>query len=240
VQPITLAYHGFGRTSREADPHHLLVLEDQFRAQLALLGRRNLRAVDLDGFLEAARSGSDRRAYLITMDDGYVSVLEIAAPILARSGHPALLFVSPELLGRDTTPQRILSVDELRQLIELGFEIGSHGLDHRPLIGLSDEELRRQCEESRQPLSNLLGTPPRAFSYPHGAFDERATRAVAAAGYEIAFAVERSAGRFAVPRLGVYGRDSIWIFRAKLLLERHRLGGLRRAAGKLRGEGHAS
>jgi peptidoglycan/xylan/chitin deacetylase (PgdA/CDA1 family) len=233
-QRLCLVYHGFCRDLPEDDPHHLFVLEAEFERQLALLDRRNFQAVDLDGFLVARANGATRRPYLLTFDDGYASVLRIAAPILARRGQPSVLFVSPALVGGDTKPERILSADELRELQRSGFEIGAHGFDHRSLTGLSDAELRRQCGDAREQLGDLLGEWPRAFSYPYGAFDASACRAVEAAGYEVAFAVDRSAGIFALPRLGVYGRDNISVFRVKLLFEQPGIRRLRNAAARLR------
>ena len=234
MEPICLVYHGFCRARPERDPNHLLVLETEFERQLTLLDRRRFQPVDLDGFLAARQNGGARRPYLLTLDDGYVSVLDIADPILARRRQPALLFVSPALLGEETSPERIVSADELRELHRSGFEIGAHGLDHRRLTELSEEELRRQCSEAREHLADLLGRLPRAFSYPHGAFDTNACRAVAAAGYEVGFAVDRSAGVFALPRVGVYRRDSVAVFRVKLLFAHRRLRRLRQGAGLLR------
>jgi peptidoglycan/xylan/chitin deacetylase (PgdA/CDA1 family) len=237
MEPTCLVYHGFCRARPEGDPNKLLVLETEFERQLALLDQRRFEPVDLDGFLAARQNGSARRPYLLTLDDGYVSVLEIAKPILARRRQPALLFVSPALLGKETSPERIVSADELRELHRSGFEIGAHGLDHRRLTELSEEELRRQCSEAREHLADLLGRLPRAFSYPHGAFDTRARRAVAAAGYEVGFAVDRSAGVFALSRVGVYRGDSLAIFRVKLLFAHRGFPRLRQGARLLRRPG---
>ena len=237
MEPVCLVYHGLCRARPAADPNHLLVLETEFERQLALLDRRKFQPVDLDGFLTAMGDGGARRRYLLTFDDGYLSVLEIAAPILVRRSQPALVFVSPALLGVETMPERILSADELRELERSGCEIGAHGFDHRRLVELTDDELRRQCREAREHLADVLGTPPRAFSYPHGAFDARACRAVEAAGYEVGFAVNRSGGMFALPRVGVYGRDGIPVFRAKLLFAHRRFRRLRQGAALLRRPG---
>ncbi len=234
MRPISLAYRSFRRGPAKDDPHHLSVLEDRFRSQLAILAHRNLRLVDLDEYLVALDNAGATRCCLLTIDDGYASVLEIAAPILVERKHPAVLFVSPALLGADTTPERIVSPDELLELTRLGFEIGAHGFDHRELTGLSDEELRRQCADAREHLADVLGRRPRAFSYPHGTFDTRACRAVAAAGYEVAFAVNRSGGRYALPRVGVYSRDGETEFRAKVLLGQWGLQRLGRVAAPLR------
>lgn len=61
-----------------------------FEAHVARLAR-DYEVVDLDQVL----SGNlPRKALLITFDDGYRSVLDVAAPILARHGLPSVFFVS--------------------------------------------------------------------------------------------------------------------------------------------------
>jgi peptidoglycan/xylan/chitin deacetylase (PgdA/CDA1 family) len=45
-----------------------------------------------------------RRALLITFDDGYRSVVDLALPILRRLGLPSVFFVSGDCLERDTLP----------------------------------------------------------------------------------------------------------------------------------------
>src|SRR5699024_2185059 len=62
----------------------------------------------------------------ITFDDGNASDLAICAPILAREGLGARIFV---LAGRIGTPGS-LSAADLGRLQEMGFEIGTHGHDH--------------------------------------------------------------------------------------------------------------
>jgi hypothetical protein len=56
----------------------------------------------------------------------------------------------------------------------------------------------------------------RAFAYPFGTHDLAARTAVAAAGYDVAFAVAREHGRFAVDRVFVQSTDSLAAFRFKL------------------------
>jgi peptidoglycan/xylan/chitin deacetylase (PgdA/CDA1 family) len=52
--------------------------------------------------LETVLSGElPRRALLITFDDGYRSIAEVALPILRRLGLPSVFFVTGECLERD-------------------------------------------------------------------------------------------------------------------------------------------
>ena len=73
---------------------------DVFEAHMRKLAR-DYEAVSLDAVLSG---GLPRRALLITFDDGYRSVAEVALPILRRLGLPSLFFVTGECLERDSLP----------------------------------------------------------------------------------------------------------------------------------------
>lgn len=62
----------------------------------------------------AGRRPVPRDVAVLTFDDGYRDILEVAAPILARRGLPATMFVSTEVLDRE----RPLSHDRLFGLVK--------------------------------------------------------------------------------------------------------------------------
>ena len=62
---------------------------------------RDYEVVSLD---EVLSGKLPRRALLITFDDGYRSVAEVALPILRRLGLPSVFFVTGECLERDSLP----------------------------------------------------------------------------------------------------------------------------------------
>jgi hypothetical protein len=62
----------------------------------------------------------------------------------------------------------------------------------------------------------VTGVDARSFAYPFGTHDAAARRAVADAGFEVAFAVAREAGRFGVDRVYVRRGDPLPVFRFKL------------------------
>jgi peptidoglycan/xylan/chitin deacetylase (PgdA/CDA1 family) len=246
-RPVVLMYHGFATARRVEDRENLLVSADALRAQLELLRSRRFAALDLDDFLRALDGRAQPgRSFLLTVDDGYRSFAELAAPLLAAARVPSLLFVPPALLG-DTSSwvagiedEPLLAPDELRDLTKLGVEIGVHGLDHRSLVGLSDAELTRQTRDARRLVADLTGTLPRAFAFPFGACDGRARLAVASAGFEVAFSVFDDAGRFAISRVDVNASDNLQSFRLKLVpgyrrwwRASNRLGPVRRTTGRL-------
>jgi peptidoglycan/xylan/chitin deacetylase (PgdA/CDA1 family) len=75
---------------------------------------------------------------------------------------------------------------EAREMQANGIEIGSHTLTHPILTNVSDERLRRELQESRSRLEEVLKRPIEQFCYPNGDHDERVRSEVARAGYRIA------------------------------------------------------
>ena len=77
---------------------------------------------------------------------------------------------------------------ELRDLTRRGMTVGSHGVSHRRLAGLSAGELRRELEDSRRTLERRLEREVRFLAYPYGRpadVDRTVVRAAGRAGYEI-------------------------------------------------------
>jgi peptidoglycan/xylan/chitin deacetylase (PgdA/CDA1 family) len=215
-------YHGFTPgPPRSDDPHHLFVPVADLVAQLALLRRHGWCPLDVDAYLASGRS--TRRSFLLTVDDGLVSVAELALPVLRDAAVPMVLFVPSHLVGGTATwlpepaGEPLLDAAALRALVDEGVEIGVHGADHTALVGLDDEALHHQVVASRDALADLVGMRPRTFAYPFGAFDERSRAAVQRAGYAVAFSVFTDAGRHAVSRVDVNATDTARSLTVKLL-----------------------
>lgn len=220
-QPCILMYHGFGTRTDSDDPWRLFVPVADFDRQLGYLQARGANFLNLDRYLAGMRTGRwPERSVLVTIDDGYVSVLGEAAPVLARRGVPAVLFALGASGGTsgwmtEMPDEPLLDPGGLRELGAYGVEVGVHGWDHRLLAGLSADELHRQVVQARSRLADMVGYLPRAFAYPCGQHDAAARDAVRAAGYPVAFAVHDGQGCHAVPRTDVNATDTELTFRLK-------------------------
>lgn len=118
------------------------------------------------------------RAVAITFDDGLRSVATDAAPLLVERGLPATVFCVSGRLGSDSSwpsapagapSAPLLSAAELAELADAGFEIGSHGMHHAPLVGGSEWLLRKEIADSRLVLEQAVGVQVTSFAYPYGA-----------------------------------------------------------------------
>jgi peptidoglycan/xylan/chitin deacetylase (PgdA/CDA1 family) len=212
-RPLVLMYHGVGSRPPAANPHNLFVSVTAMRAQLGWLLNRGWRPLRLADYLADDRHRSSRR-FLVTFDDGYRSVHDLALPLLAELGVPATVFLCAGLLGRasrwmpDLPNEPLVTREQALALRAAGLDIGLHGMDHTILAGLPDAELYRQTVGAADLLGAELGEWPRAFAYPCGVHDGRARAAVAAAGMRVGFATHRGTGPFAVPRVDVNATDT--------------------------------
>lgn len=72
-----------------------------------------------------------------------------------------------------------------------GFAFGGHGADHRVLTQVTPAVVACEAETSKKVLDGRLARPVYAFAYPNGAFNGEVARTIKAAGYRIAFTIDR-------------------------------------------------
>src|SRR3954471_7172261 len=189
---LVLCYHAVS----PGWPAALSVTPERFEAQLALLVRRGYAGATLE---QAITDPPGPRTVAITFDDAYRSVLELALPVMRRLGLPGSLYVPTDWPGRGgpmswpgidqwvggphDSELRCLSWDEIGEIAQEGWEVGSHTCSHPRLTRTGDEQLASELERSRAALEDALGRPCRSVAYPYGDVDARVIAAAADAGY---------------------------------------------------------
>lgn len=223
AQVSVLGYHDF-ITGKSNDQMKINI--DHFRAQMQTLKDARLPVISMKDFLAWRRGEKDipDPSVLITIDDGWNSVYHLALPVLKEFGYPFTVFLyknyvkGPGLKGGG----RAMTVEEIKELIEAGGEVGSHSVSHpfpsefkrilRQSEEASDNFIRMQMKDSKQFLEDLLGIPVTTYAYPGGYLTQRAQEIGLEAGYEALFTV--NPGRVtwdtpatALPRFIVLGND---------------------------------
>ena len=224
---LVLCYHALSRTW----PATLSTTPERFSEQVRLLVDRGYRATTFERAVVAPEAS---RTLAITFDDAYRSVFELAFPVLRELGVPATVFVPTAFAGSDApmswpgidqwlggdheSELRCMSWEQLGELTEAGWEIGSHTHTHPRLPELPDDALAAELARSREICAERLGRPCRSLAYPYGAHDERVLAAASAAGYSAAGtlpAAFHAPERLRWPRVGVYHADDRLRFRLK-------------------------
>lgn len=225
---IVLCYHALSPTWTA----NLSTTPERFERQIALLVRRGYRGAT---FTQAVSSPPPSRIAVITFDDAYRSVIELARPILDRYGLPATVFAPTDSIGSER-PMRWPGIDqwlggpheheltpmswkELQTLAHAGWEIGSHTGSHPHLTQIDDDALADELVRSKAACEQHLAKPCTSLAYPYGEVDARVIAATAQAGYSAAATLPRSLrsrGVMEWPRIGIYRVDSDLRFRLKL------------------------
>jgi peptidoglycan/xylan/chitin deacetylase (PgdA/CDA1 family) len=220
---LVLCYHAIS----EHWPADFAVTPAALERQLQHVVDRGYRGVT---FTAAVTSPDPGRVVAVTFDDAFRSVLELAVPILDRLGLPATMFAPTAYVGTEqpmawpgidewldspySSELLPLSWEELRELSDAGWEIGSHSHTHPRLTQLDDAELGRELRDSKQECERQLARPCTSIAYPFGDVEERVVSAAARNGYRVGAALEvRSVQPLAWPRLSVTREDSIARFR---------------------------
>ena len=196
-----LGWHRLGET-----PDGLTTRVQDFCSQLECLQAARANVMPMQDALRLLSADRlPKRAVVLTFDDGYRSVGELAWPLLERRGMPATLYVVPGFLdGRRRFPwdlnatsadAELLTAAEVAGLCRAGLDIGSHTMGHRWLPDASDPELVQDLLDSRAFLEELLGRPVRGLAYPTGGWDQRVRQAARATGHDYAVTVDRGINR---------------------------------------------
>lgn len=190
-----LMYHHF----EEVGEGHTIVSEDRFREQMTALKEAGYETVTLRQLCDyvSGRAKLPEKPILITMDDGYSSNLEIAAPILEELGMCATVFVigineGEEVYVHSGEPFWDLrfSYEEAKPWVEKGVidvqchtfdmhQLESYGYSGRdgvlPLHNESQEgheaALRQDFEVFRQ-RREIIPTELLGIAYPFGYYTE--------------------------------------------------------------------
>jgi peptidoglycan/xylan/chitin deacetylase (PgdA/CDA1 family) len=171
---LALCYHGIleAGTSIDIPFANLHVAADTFDAQCRMIAE-SCHPIDLATLCDAQVSGRalPDRPVLVTFDDGYRSVFELARPILQRYKIPAAVFVCSDPVQH----QRLFWFDAVARAIgNEAFEL---------LRGRTHEECRKAAEEHDTPASVAPRIAPMTEVQVHQLADEGFTIGVHTASH---------------------------------------------------------
>ena len=158
------------------------------------------------------------RPMAITFDDGYRDTIA-AASMLAGCEIASTTYITTGFLDR----AGMLTTADVGELSSCGplIEVGAHGISHRRMDELADDELRAEASGSRSVLEEIAQARTLSFAYPHGSHDRRSVAAVRDAGYTSAVAVKNALSHsgddvFALARVTIEAHTSTATVRAAL------------------------
>lgn len=132
---------------------------------------------------------------VVTFDDGYRNNLELGLPVLERLGVRATVFVVTDDVGKrdliwseagETNPADLLDWQDLKQLRQVGWEIGSHCSQHVHLARRPRDEQRLLLQKSLGDLRSHFGDGSYSLAYPFGSYNQDTIEIVRELGFTVA------------------------------------------------------
>ena len=143
---VVFMYHRFGEDRYPSTS----IRVDQFRQQMEYLRDGGFSVIPL-AELMAYLSGNQAlppKAVVITVDDAYRSIYEVAYPLLSEYGFPFTVFVSTDPL--DSQLPDYLSWDQIREMAGNGVTFANHGAGHIHMV-------KRKPDESETSWQHRIG-----------------------------------------------------------------------------------
>jgi peptidoglycan/xylan/chitin deacetylase (PgdA/CDA1 family) len=210
-RPTVLCYHGVSDTWEDALAVTPAALEHQIRTML----RRGYVPIPASDVVSTRAKG-----FHVTFDDAFANIRGALERLVSFGVSPSVYACTGYADdGRPLDSERLSSTggahhrrtmtwDELREVVAMGVEVGSHTVSHPRLTELSDAELRTELRASKGKLEDELQRPCAFLVYPYGDQDARVRAAAREAGYSAAFADYQPFDVFAIPRVGLYRHDT--------------------------------
>ncbi len=219
LRPVPiLMYHVLSPPPAGAPYPELYVPPADFAGQVAWLAAHGYRAVTLQHVFDAWRGAGTLPAkpVVLTFDDGYLSDVRTALPILKARHWPGVL----NLEVANLKPVWGIRPPGVRKLLAAGWELDAHTLTHPDLTTVAAARLREEVTGSRAAIRKLFHVPVNFFCYPAGRYDGAVIAAVQQAGYLGAtttnYGLARANDLYTLARVRVSGSDGVKGFAAKL------------------------
>lgn len=221
---VILGYHGVATTSHRDDLFLLQVPPYRFRTQLEMMLEAGFRFQTVAELARGARGGAPPPGIAaISFDDALCNVWRNALPILSDLGIAATIYVPTGWIGGHSPwigpagDGGILTGPELRELADIGWELGAHTVTHADLSQLDYAACLREIEGSCEALRQLCGVSVETLAYPYGRYGPTAVRAARDAG--LLAAVTTGSGswkRFELTRAMIGAADPFPVILLKL------------------------
>lgn len=131
----------------------------------------------------------DGRRYDIGAHDDKVSVFKTIATQCQRDERVDVERIPS--CPKTSLKRRFLTVDNIREMLEAGWDVGWHGRSHRDYSLLSSVEVSRVLEEERRLFCDRFGVDVRTGAFPFGAIPEMERADIARTGFDVIFSTEQ-------------------------------------------------
>lgn len=178
-----IMYHRFGEDQYSSTN----IRVDQFKEHIQELQNGQYTVLPLNEIVDRLERGESLpdRTVALTVDDAYLSVYEVAWPMLKEANLPFTVFVAVESVDKQYAGY--MSWDQIRELRDAGVHIGHHTYSHAHLPLMSPEEIEADINLASERYQAELGFVPAIFAYPYGEYGNDVKTVIRNIGFKAAF-----------------------------------------------------
>lgn len=157
------------------------VTPEKFEEQMKLLHDWGYSSITTTMLIDAIIKGIELppRPFLFTVDDGNIDNYTNLFPIMQKYGFTGILYIVGNYIGAE----HYMNDEQILEMYNAGWEVGSHSMNHFDLTKLDGEQLRFEIVGSKETLETRLGVPILTFAYPFGLHNEASHDYIKFAGY---------------------------------------------------------
>jgi peptidoglycan/xylan/chitin deacetylase (PgdA/CDA1 family) len=188
LEPRTIPVFCYHKMSAESTSTYAVETAD-FTEQLTAMSEAGFETVtptQIADYLDGKGELPDKPV-CITFDDGPMSVLTVSKPLMDKHGYVGAAF----LIAGSVGARGNLDWDDVAELEEAGWEIGSHTVSHIHPTRVSADKCAEEFENSRETIREHIEGDCVAIAYPYGLYDDETLQITRDAGYRIGFTIDR-------------------------------------------------
>ncbi|MBC7915678.1 MAG: polysaccharide deacetylase family protein [Pyrinomonadaceae bacterium] len=229
-----LLYHAVVDKEINSNIHPVNITLIAFENQMKWLHDNGYKAISITEMLHSSDHGNLQKKLVITFDDGYLSLLNLATPILEKFNFTATVFLttaavegkSYSLLGNNVTncpeDDRPLTWEELKKMKDAGWDIQAHGSKHFKHNELTKKELFEEINSCKTAIVANLNYTPTYYAFPYGSYNTLCLKMLKKLNFKAGFSTHAGlanskSDNLRFPRVEIFLHDSMEIFTNKVL-----------------------
>ncbi|AZI25169.1 polysaccharide deacetylase family protein [Pedobacter sp. G11] len=187
-------------------PHSSLekwcISHEKFLELLNCIEQKGLQTTTFQEIVERKLNRSDlANKVIISFDDCPATLFDFAIPELIKRGMKAVFYMPTEHIDGVNTwdikeygmiSVELMNVTQLKKLVALGMEVGSHGEKHIKLDTVTYNVAYADIVNSKYTLEKLLEHPTYSFAYPYGKVPMQHEQMLKKAGYKFGLSIYTS------------------------------------------------
>ncbi|MEZ4812670.1 MAG: polysaccharide deacetylase family protein [Caldisericia bacterium] len=169
---LILEYHCVSNAPEGSKHPGMYIKPETFDKQMMILKNMGMKGISFVESIDELGTGNfDMSHVVLTFDDGHDDNLQVSYDLKSIDFN-ATFFVITGKVGKHYPNQSLfyLGWEDLRKISDLGFEIGSHTVNHIDLSAASPSRADYEISQSIKDVEDNIGKEVRTFSIPKGAY----------------------------------------------------------------------